>query len=78
MGVRRKFRRHGIGNQLITEAINRTKDRGLERIELEAFASNTPTIKLYEKLEFVVEGVKQRARKLDGVYDDLIPMALLI
>jgi hypothetical protein len=27
---------------------------------------------------FVVEGVKRRARKLDGVYDDLVVMALFV
>jgi RimJ/RimL family protein N-acetyltransferase len=50
----------------------------LERIELEVFASNTPAITLYEKKGFVVEGVKKKARKLDGVYDDMIQMALFI
>jgi len=50
----------------------------LERIELEVFASNAPAIKLYEKVGFVVEGVKQKARKLDDIYDDLIEMALFI
>jgi RimJ/RimL family protein N-acetyltransferase len=50
----------------------------LERIELGVFASNIPAIKLYEKAGFVVEGVKKKARKLDGVYDDMIQMALFI
>lgn len=78
MGVHQDFRKRGIGTRLINEAINRAKDKGLERIELEVFASNTPAIKLYEKTGFVIEGVKQKARKLDGVYDDLIQMALFI
>jgi RimJ/RimL family protein N-acetyltransferase len=39
---------------------------GLERIELEVFASNTGANRLYEKAGFVVEGVKKKRRKLDG------------
>jgi RimJ/RimL family protein N-acetyltransferase len=76
MGVHKDFRRRGIGRKLIDQAINRAKELGLERIELEVFASNIPAIKLYEKLGFAVEGVKKKARKLDGVYDDMVQMAL--
>jgi ribosomal protein S18 acetylase RimI-like enzyme len=76
MGVHKDFRRRGIGTRLIDEAISRAKEKGLERIELGVFASNAPAIKLYEKMGFVVEGVKKKARKLDGVYDDLVNMAL--
>lgn len=45
------------------------------RVELEVFASNTAAIALYEKLGFVVEGRKSRARKVDGAYDDDLIMA---
>jgi ribosomal protein S18 acetylase RimI-like enzyme len=78
MGVHADFRRRGIGTRLINEAIGRAKDKGLERIELEVFATNAAAIGLYEKVGFAVEGVKKKARKLDGVYDDLIQMALFI
>ena len=78
MGVHKSFRRLGLGTRLIERTISRAKGRGLERIELEVLASNTPAIKLYEKVGFVVEGVKKRARKLDGAYDDLVEMALFI
>jgi ribosomal protein S18 acetylase RimI-like enzyme len=78
MGVHEDFRKRGIGTRLIDEAIGKAKEKGLERIELEVFASNTPAITLYEKKGFVVEGVKKKARKLDGVYDDMIQMALFI
>lgn len=78
MGMHEDFRRRGIGTRLINEAIGKAKEKGLERIELEVFASNGPAIKLYEKMGFVVEGVKKKARKLDGVYDDMIEMALFI
>jgi RimJ/RimL family protein N-acetyltransferase len=77
MGVRRGLRRRGIGRRLIERTIICARERGLERIELEVLASNTPAIRLYERVGFVQEGVKRRARKIDGAYDDLIVMALL-
>ena len=78
MGVQRDFRGRGIGTRLIERTIDKAKEMGLERIELDVFASNRPAIKLYEKLGFVVEGVKVKARKLDGVYDDLVDMVLFV
>jgi ribosomal protein S18 acetylase RimI-like enzyme len=78
MGVRKGFRRLGVGTKLVEQTIRKAKEQGLERIELEVFASNIQAIKLYEKIGFFVEGVKKKARKLDGVYDDLVEMTLFI
>ena len=78
MGVREDFRRLGIGTRLLEQTIGEAREMGLERIELEVFASNAAAIKLYEKAGFVVEGVKEKGRKLDGEYDDLVGMALFI
>jgi len=78
MGVLKDYRRQGIGTKLMERTIIEAKERGIERIELEVYASNTPAINLYEKRGFNHEGVKRRARKLDGVYDDIIVMALFI
>ena len=76
MGVRSDYRGQGIGRRLANEAICCGWDAGLERIELDVFASNFPAIRLYESLGFTVEGRKRRARKLDGSYDDLLTMAI--
>ena len=78
MGVRKDFRRLGIGARLLEHTIGQARVMGLERIELEVFASNTPALRLYEKAGFVVEGEKKKARKLDGEYGDLVQMALFI
>jgi ribosomal protein S18 acetylase RimI-like enzyme len=78
MGVHQNFRRLGLGQKLIAETIKKAKEIGLERVELDVYASNTPAIKLYEKIGFVVEGVKKKARKIDGEYDDIVDMAIFI
>jgi ribosomal protein S18 acetylase RimI-like enzyme len=78
MGVRKDYRGRGIGERLVRRTIGRAKEKGLERIELEVFVSNVAAIKLYEKVGFVTEGLKKRARKIDENYDDLVEMARFI
>ena len=78
MGVLKGHRRQGIGSMLYEGAICEAKKMGLIRVELEVYASNRPAILFYEKWGFVHEGVKRRARWLDGVYDDKVVMALFI
>lgn len=78
MGVLREYRGQGIGRRLAERTIARAKEIGLERIELEVYASNESAVALYRKLGFTVEGVKRKGRKVDGVYDDVLMMALLI
>lgn len=76
MGVLPEHRGRGLGKRLAAEAILRAWDQGLEKIELQVYASNQAARALYERLGFVVEGVRRKGRKFDGRYDDLIQMAL--
>jgi ribosomal protein S18 acetylase RimI-like enzyme len=78
MGVVSGHRRHGIGSMLVQHALDAARKRGLERVELEVFASNRDAIAFYERHGFVHEGRKRRARKLDGEYDDSLMMALIL
>ena len=77
MGLLAAYRRQGIGRRLAVAAITAARASGVERIELEVFASNTGAIRLYERLGFEHEGVRRAARRIDGVTDDNIFMALL-
>ena len=78
MGILAEYRGQGLGDRLATDTIRAATEAGMERIELEVFASNERAIALYRKLGFVTEGIKRNARKLDGVYDDNVFMALLM
>jgi ribosomal protein S18 acetylase RimI-like enzyme len=78
MGILPKYRGQGLGHRLAMDTIRAATEAGMERIELEVFASNERAIALYRKLGFVTEGIKRNARKLDGVYDDNVFMALLM
>jgi RimJ/RimL family protein N-acetyltransferase len=77
IGMVPEVRGRGLGRRLMMEGIDAARRQGMERIELEVFASNTRAIALYESLGFRHEGRKRHARKLDGAYDDDVLMALL-
>jgi len=78
MGVVKEYRRQGIGKALLLITIEAARRFGLEKVELEVFASNVEAIDLYRKVGFTVEGVRLRGRKIDGVYDDLMQMGLFL
>jgi ribosomal protein S18 acetylase RimI-like enzyme len=77
MGVYKTWRGTGIGKRLLMATLDKAREKKLERVELEVWASNLPAIELYKKTGFAIEGVKKKGRKLDGVYDDVVCMALL-
>ncbi|OGJ92476.1 MAG: hypothetical protein A2487_00665 [Candidatus Raymondbacteria bacterium RifOxyC12_full_50_8] len=77
MGIVEGFRHKGIGTELLNRTISHARERGLERIELEVFASNTAAIRLYEKTGFVKEGVKKKGKKLDNKFEDIVIMGLV-
>ena len=78
MGLLPHVRGKGLGRRLAQATIDAARARGVERIELEVFASNVRAIRLYERLGFVHEGLRRQARKLDGAYDDNVLMALVL
>ncbi|CAN7662294.1 GNAT family N-acetyltransferase [Bosea sp. LjRoot9] len=76
MGLLASHRGQGLGQRLLTLAIERAGERGLERIELSVLHDNTPARRLYERLGFQSEGRRVRDWKREGVYRDSILMAL--
>ena len=78
MGLLPQFRDQGLGRRLAEKTILQAKRIGLERIELDVYASNKAAIGLYQSLGFALEGVKRKGQKLDGVYDDVVVMGLLL
>lgn len=77
IGLLPAYRGRGHGARLALTAVDAARLNGIERIEIEVWASNVNAIALYHQLGFVEEGVRRRARLLDGQYDDTIEMALL-
>jgi len=50
---------------------------GLHRIQLEVYGHNHRALRVYEKVGFVVEGVRREARLGDGEWVDEVLMAIL-
>lgn len=79
VGMLPPYRGRGLGRRLILAALDRAREvPGLERVELTVFAANENARRLYEKLGFAHEGRLRKAKKLDGSYDDLLWMGLLL
>ena len=78
MGVHQDHRGRGLGRALMEATIEKVRARGLEKIELSVYSSNAPAIALYRKLGFIEEGRKIRGRCVDGEYDDVLLMGLMI
>ena len=78
MGVAAEHRGRGLGQSLMRACIESARRLGLEKLELEVFATNAAARGLYRKMGFIEEGCIKRKRKFEGAYDDLICMALFL
>jgi len=77
MGLLPPFRGQGIGADLIRRTLAAAKAFGFHRVELTVREANANAIALYRKVGFATEGVQRDAVQVDGVYEDLILMAVL-
>ena len=78
MGLLEAYRGRGIGERLIRMAIDAARAAAFERIELTVYGRNVRAAALYRKVGFVLEGTRIRGKKLDGDYDDVHMMGLLL
>ncbi len=78
MGLLPGSRGRGIGKALLAATLQAALASGLTRIELDVYGGNAAAIGLYRHFGFIEEGRKRRARLLDGAYQDVLIMALLV
>lgn len=77
--VKPEFRKRGIAKELLDKIIQIAKDTGtIEHINLTVVSSNTPAIRLYENLGFVIYGTEPNVVKVDGKYFDEYLMQLIL
>ncbi len=77
MGLMSSWRGQGLGRRLLLATLERAVAAGITRVELSVHASNARAIGLYRSIGFVEEGRLQRARLIDGRFEDIILMAKL-
>lgn len=71
-------RDRGVGTEAVRLITGHGFGRlGLHRIELEVYADNHRARRVYEKVGFVVEGVRREAQVRDGVRVDEVLMGML-
>ena len=76
-GLLPPFRGRGIGADLIQRTLAAAKAFRLHRVELTVRENNTSAVQLYKKVGFEVEGLQRDAVQVDGVYENVILMAVL-
>lgn len=74
MSVLNAYRRQGIGTELLKALFLWSKLHHIQRLELEVFSNNYSALKLYEKMGFLVEGIKEDAVQVESGYVDIIEM----
>ncbi|HTQ37904.1 MAG TPA: GNAT family N-acetyltransferase [Pirellulales bacterium] len=77
MAVHADYRGRGLGIRLLQTLIADAKVKGVMRLDLSVYASNSAAMGLYKKLGFVQEGRKRKSLYLDGRFDDSIQMGLI-
>ena len=78
MGIIDGYRGQGVGTQLLEAALKHAKEIGLEKVELQVYASNSVAIALYRKQGFVDEGCIRDYRRLDGRSFDALMMSRIL
>ena len=78
MGLLPQWRGRGVGAQILRQALAASRAFGLCRVELSVRHDNVRAQALYRQTGFEVEGRNRRALQVDGVFHDLVVMAVLL
>lgn len=76
--ISKNFRHRGLARTLIAHALKELEDLDVERVFLSCTAKNPNAYNLYKKLGFKRVGIKVKAIKWNGHYDDEIEMVKLL
>jgi ribosomal protein S18 acetylase RimI-like enzyme len=71
--VRADARGSGLGRELVSAAIDRARERGCRRLELDTGADNAPAQALYRSLGFFESGIFMRRRIEENLPRGLTP-----
>lgn len=74
IGIAKEFRNKGIGTALVLRGLEWAVEHGYEKVTLDTFSSNTPAIRLFQKMGFQITGVRYSQAKISGQLVDQILM----
>jgi len=72
IGVRKEFRRHGVGTALLLAVLGRARENGVPRVSLSVEIENVARL-LYERFGFYLHSVSQGVATLVVHLDDAAP-----
>jgi RimJ/RimL family protein N-acetyltransferase len=78
IGILEKYRGRKIGQRLFMKMEEWAKISDIHRLELTVMTHNKAAIKLYEKMGFKKEGIKEKSLVVDGKFVDEFYMAKII
>ena len=78
IGVLKAYTRQGIGTQLFNELERWAKQQHIHRLELIVIKDNTGAVALYEKMGFIMEGIKRDSLFINGEFIDEYYMGKLL
>lgn len=70
IAIKAGHRRKGLGQKLISAGVDWCRENYVKKLNLEVFSSNRNAIALYEKMGFIIEGVRRKQFMIDGSYVD--------
>jgi RimJ/RimL family protein N-acetyltransferase len=76
MVILKEYRMEGIGSALVETGLEWARKRGIEKVILSCFSTNTGAIALYKKFGFKQESIRRKQFVVEGEYVDEIQMAL--
>lgn len=77
IGILPEYRGQGLGKRLLEATMAAARKLGLTRIDLAVFSGNDPALALYRRCGFQQEGCLRDAVLIDGVYRDIVLMAVI-
>jgi ribosomal protein S18 acetylase RimI-like enzyme len=75
MAVKLEYWGQGIGSRLLQSMEAHARTTEISRIEAEVRASNDSGISLYQKNGFKIEGTREKAAFLNGIFEDELSIA---
>lgn len=78
VGIRKAFQGKGIGSELFKRLDLWAMKNAITRLELTVMCPNEMAKHLYEKNDFVIEGIKKNSMLVNGEYIDEFYMAKLL
>lgn len=70
IGILEEYRGKKLGTKLFEELEKWTVENNITRLDLTVVKNNEGAIKLYEKVGFKIEGIKEKSMIIDGNYVD--------